>query len=240
VARVATWSSRSTGCFAQESDLIGNDTVAKQARTTRRLGSPTKPPQRGTAGVDRRWRLGIIAGVVIVVVAGLAVAAIAFAAAFTSVGSGGLPPGTQVFAENDHTHVTTPVTYDRLPPAGGPHNPTPLNCGVYTQPVPNENAVHSLEHGTVWITYQPNLPTDQLASLQQLVVNSYVGTERYLILSPFAGIESPIVASAWGAQLDVNSPSDSGLVAFIQHYAGGAQGGEPGGRCTGGVGSPAE
>jgi hypothetical protein len=214
--------------------------VAKKARTSTRLSTPTKPPPRGKAGVDRRLRLGIIAGVVIVVVAGLAVAAIAFAAAFTSVGSGGLPAGIQVFAENDHTHVTGPVTYDRVPPAGGPHNPTQLNCGVYTQPVPNEYAVHSLEHGAVWITYQPNLPPDQLASLQRLVVSSYVGTQRYLILSPFAGIKSPIVASAWGAQLNVNSPSDSGLVAFIQHYAGGAQGGEPGGACTGGVGGPGE
>ena len=214
--------------------------MGKQARMNRRLGTPAKPHQRPPAGVDRRLRLGIIAGVVIVVVAGMAVAAIAFAAAFTSVGSGGLPAGTQVFAENDHTHVTGPVTYDRAPPAGGPHNPTPLNCGVYTQPVPNENAVHSLEHGTVWITYQPTLPPDQLASLQQLVVSSYVLTQRYLLLSPYAGIKSPIVASAWGAQLNVNSPSDSGLVAFIQHYAGGAQGGEPGGVCTGGVGSPAE
>jgi hypothetical protein len=185
-------------------------------------------------------RLGIIAGVVIVVAAGLVVAVIAFAASFTPAGSGGLPPGTQVFAENDHTHVTGPVTYDRVPPAGGPHNPIQLNCGVYTQPVPNENAVHSLEHGAVWITYQPNLPPDQLASLQQLVVSSYVGSQRYLILSPYAGIPSPIVASAWGAQLDVNSPSDSGLVAFIQHYAGGGQGGEQGGPCIGGVGGPAE
>jgi hypothetical protein len=174
--------------------------------------------------------------VAVLVVAVIAVAA----AAFTSTGSSSLPSGTQTFAENDHTHVTGPVTYDRVPPAGGPHNPVQLNCGVYSQAVPNENAVHSLEHGAVWITYQPNLSPDQVALLQQIVTTHYVGAQRYLILSPYAGIPSPIVASAWGAQLDLNQADDPRLVQFITQFAGGGQGGEPGGPCTGGVGNPVE
>jgi len=98
--------------------------------------------------------------------------------------------------------------------------------------------VHSMEHGAVWITYAPNLPPDQLAALQQLVSTHYVGSERYLVLSPYAGIPSPIVASAWGYQLGLTSPSDPRLVQFITQFAGGGQGGEKGGPCTGGVGSP--
>src|SRR5664280_2367396 len=155
-------------------------------------------------------------------------------------GSGSLPPGTQTFAEPDHAHVSGTVTYDRVPPAGGAHNSVQLNCGVYPQPVPHENAVHSLEHGAVWITYQPTLPADQVAALQQLVTSDYAGTERYLILSPYAGIPSPIVATAWGVQLGVDQASDSRLVDFIHQFAGGGQGGEAGGPCTGGVGSPIE
>jgi hypothetical protein len=173
-----------------------------------------------------------------VLVAGLVVAAIAFAATSTTGGSSSLPVGTQTFAESNHSHVTGPVTYDRVPPAGGAHNAVPLNCGIYSQPVPNENAVHSLEHGAVWITYQPSLPPDQVALLQQLVTSNYVGTERYLVLSPYAGIPSPIVATAWGAQLGVGQASDSRLAAFIQQFAGGGQGGEKGAPCTGGVGTP--
>ncbi len=125
-----------------------------------------------------------------------------------------------------------------MPPVGGPHNPVQLNCGIYNVPVPNENAVHSLEHGAVWITYQPNLPPDQLATLQQIVSTHYVGTERYLLLSPYAGIPAPIVASAWGYQLSVDQASDPRLVQFITQFAGGGQGGEKGGPCTGGIGSP--
>ena len=55
-------------------------------------------------------------------------------------------------------HTTQPVTYEQTPPVGGDHNPTWLNCGVYTAPVPNELAVHALEHGAVWVTYRSDLP----------------------------------------------------------------------------------
>jgi hypothetical protein len=179
-----------------------------------------------------------VAGLAIVIVAGVVVAAVAFAASTTTTGSGSLPAGTQVFTEGDHSHVSGAVTYDHVPPVGGPHNPVQLNCGIYTVPVPNENAVHSMEHGAVWITFEATLPLDQVSALQQLVESHYVGTERYLILSPYAGIPAPIVASAWGYQLSVGQASDPRLIQFIARFAGGGQGGEQGGACTGGVGNP--
>jgi hypothetical protein len=202
------------------------------------LAAGVEAPRRTEAGPDRSLQIGILVGLAAIVVVSVVVVALAVTGAFAAGGSGSIPAGTQTFAEADHTHVSGPVTYDRVPPAGGPHNPTPLNCGVYTQPVPNENAVHSLEHGTVWITYQPTLPADQMAALQQLVTSNYVGTQRYLILSPYIGLPSPIVASAWGAQLMVSEASDGRLLGFIHAYAGGSQGGETGAPCTGGVGSP--
>lgn len=211
--------------------------MGKQARKSRRMSARAEP-QRRVIAPNRRIRLVVVAVVAGILVAGLAVAAIAFAFGFATVGSSSLPPGTQTFTEADHAHVSGSVSYDRVPPAGGPHNPVQLNCGIYTQAVPNENAVHSLEHGSVWITYQPTLPADQIAALQQLVTSNYVGTQRYLILSPYSGLRSPIVASAWGAQLSVDLASDSRLAQFIHHFAGGAQGGEPGAACTGGLGSP--
>ncbi len=149
-----------------------------------------------------------------------------------------LPAGTRTFSESDHDHVTGTVHYNRTPPAGGAHSSVWLNCGVYSQPVRNENAVHSLEHGTVWITYQPTLPPGEIAALQHLVKSSYVGGERYLILSPYPELTSPVVASAWGAQLRLPRAEDPRLAGFIHHFAGGGQGGEAGGPCTGGTGSP--
>ena len=212
--------------------------MGKRAQTSRMFRAPSELPRRRATGLDPRVKLTAVAALAIVVVIGVVAGSIALAVSSRPSGANSLPAGIQTFAETDHTHVTGTVTYDRVPPAGGPHNPVQLNCGVYAQPVPNENAVHSLEHGAVWITYQSNLPTDQVALLQQLVTSHYVGAERYLILSPYAGLPSPVVASAWGAQLEVSQASDPRLVQFIGAFAGGGQGGEAGGPCTGGVGNP--
>ncbi|HZY44457.1 MAG TPA: DUF3105 domain-containing protein, partial [Anaerolineae bacterium] len=54
-------------------------------------------------------------------------------------------------------HSPSPQIYQEVPPVGGTHDPAWLNCGIYDQPVRTENAVHSMEHGAVWITYQPDL-----------------------------------------------------------------------------------
>ena len=46
------------------------------------------------------------------------------------------------------------------PPVGGDHNPVWMNCDgdVYKKPIPDVNAVHSLEHGAVWVTYNDKAP----------------------------------------------------------------------------------
>ena len=45
-----------------------------------------------------------------------------------------------------------PTSYEQDPPTNRGHSPSWQNCGFYSFPVQNENAVHSLEHGAVWTT----------------------------------------------------------------------------------------
>ena len=61
--------------------------------------------------------------------------------------------GVKSYSNLSRNHVTTKVSYPLTPPVGGDHAATPQNCGIYTDPVANENAVHSMEHGAVWVTY---------------------------------------------------------------------------------------
>ena len=138
----------------------------------------------------------------------------------------------QTFPNLEQTHVQGAVDYPMSPPAGGPHNPAWLNCGVYDQPVPNENAVHSLEHGAVWITYSPDLPTADLDKLKALTPDSYA------VLSPYEGLDTPIAISAWGAQLKLDDPDDPQLQAFIDRYWRASDAPEPGAPCTGGLDAP--
>ena len=77
-----------------------------------------------------------------------------------------------------------------------------MNCGVYDKPVPSERAVHNLEHGAVWITYSPSLPQSQVSQLRsffarQTALNPTGGGEsRYMDLTPYPGLPSPIVISS--------------------------------------------
>ena len=59
------------------------------------------------------------------------------------------------YSNLSRNHTKEPVDYPQTPPVGGPHNPIWQNCGFYSKPVRNEHAVHSMEHGAVWITYSP-------------------------------------------------------------------------------------
>lgn len=151
---------------------------------------------------------------------------------------GAAPAGTQTFSEKDRNHVQGTVQYDHMPPAGGNHAGVWLNCGVYGQEVPNENAVHSLEHGAVWITYKPSLSPADVQALSTLVQSSYDGPDRYVILSPFPGQSAAVTATAWGNQLQLDRVSDPRLRQFIAYFRQGPQDLEQGASCSGGVGTP--
>jgi hypothetical protein len=130
-------------------------------------------------------------------------------------------------------HTEDEVDYEQNPPAGGEHNPVWQNCGVYEEPIRNETAIHSLEHGAVWITYRPSLPDEQVQQLEDLAQG-----ESYVLVSPMEGLPSPIVASAWGNQLQVQEASDESLEEFKSAFIQGPQTPEPGAACSGGVGEP--
>lgn len=124
------------------------------------------------------------------------------------------PDGTVTYSNLARTHdKTIPLHYDQTPPVGGAHNPVPQTCGYYDQPVQNEHAVHSLEHGAVWITYSPDLSQDQIDHLKQLAEQ-----QSYILVSPYPGLPSPVVASSWGHQLKLDSAFDSKLDQFIKVF----------------------
>lgn len=141
--------------------------------------------------------------------------------------------GVVVFPNIKAGHQEGKLTYDQTPPVGGIHNPVWQNCGVYTTPIANENGVHSLEHGAVWITYRPDLPAAEVTHLQVLTRQS-----GYRLLSPYPGLPAPIVASAWGYQLKLERADDPALLRFLQQYEQNPQGPEPGAPCSGGLGQP--
>ncbi|MGW1799495.1 DUF3105 domain-containing protein [Streptomyces sp. NPDC001984] len=199
--------------------------------------------RRAERSRERRNR-ALTIGASVVVVAGLVVGGVVLVqsqsgkddAASDSKGSGHFvagADGVQTWSGKlSRTHVSTDVTYPMHPPVGGNHNPVWLNCNgdVYTSPVKDENAVHSLEHGAVWVTY-----TDKAAKTDVDGLAAKVKKTPYSLMSPYENQASPLVLSAWGHQLAVKSADDPAVDKFFSTYVQGKQTPEPGASCTGGA-----
>jgi len=116
---------------------------------------------------------------------------------------------------SNRNHVTGTVKYATSPPDYGNHNPNYQRClgDVYDAPIANENAVHSLEHGAVWITYDPA----RLSAAQvQTLASTYVKGQDFTLMSPYPNMPTAISLQAWGFQLRLNSPTDPRIKQFIK------------------------
>jgi hypothetical protein len=137
----------------------------------------------------------------------------------------------QTYDVTERSHTMLDVPYPQSPPVGGPHAPVWLDCGVYDEPVRDENAVHDLEHGSVWIAYDPDLSAAEVDRLAgQLPDNG--------IMSPYTGLAAPVVVTVWGAQLALDGVDDERLGLFLEEYGDGHTAPEFGVTCRGGTSDP--
>jgi len=141
------------------------------------------------------------------------------------------PEGVLTFNYQAAQHDNGDIAYAEVPPVGGPHNDIWQNCGFYDQPIRSEHAVHSLEHGAVWITYHPDLPSDQVDKLRKVAED-----QSFVLVSPFPDLPSPVVASSWNHQLHLSSADDKDLQRFIRFFKQNPQyTPEPGATCSNGT-----
>ncbi|HEY9369813.1 DUF3105 domain-containing protein [Streptomyces sp.] len=129
-------------------------------------------------------------------------------------------------------HVTTAVTYPMKPAVGGDHDQVWMNCDgdVYKKPIPERNAVHSLEHGAVWVTYNDKASADDVKKLE-----AKVDKTPYTLMSPVKDQAGSIMLSAWGKQVTVDGADDPRVDQFFTKYVQGPQTPEPRAACMGGL-----
>lgn len=201
------------------------------AQATSRRGS-----RRAVAPVRKPFPWGFAAGATVLALALVAIVVYAvqnqgsgFKTAADKLDAG--IKGIKVTKNQTFNHVPGRVNYPGAatrPPDGGNHNVIPQSCKVYDQSVVNEHAVHSLEHGAVWITYRPDLPADQVTILKTLMDGN-----PYRMLSPYPGQASPVSLQAWGRELAVGSATDKRVARFVDDYTNGPQTREKGTACQG-------
>jgi hypothetical protein len=125
-------------------------------------------------------------------------------------------PGIQIqeFAGGQHVRPNERVAYTHSPPFGGAHDANWAAClgVVYPKPVRNENMVHALEHGAVWIAYDPARISGEPLDL----LRSKVSGKPYTLMSPYPGMDHPVSLQSWGHQLKVDDANDPRIDQFIQ------------------------
>ena len=200
---------------------------------------PTPPPYDGPGAASPTRRRAVVALVVVGAILWLVAVAVVGpkllnrdAVDPNPAGDEAPPAGlsdVRVLTFDTAEHLDGDIDYDDLPPAGGDHSAQWWECGTFEEPVRDENVVHSLEHGTVWVTYEPGtLGADQLAALAAELPQKQ-------IISPYPGLSAPMVITVWGRQLDLTGPEDERLAEFVAAYGDGHTSPEPFASCAGGV-----
>ncbi|WP_375385679.1 DUF3105 domain-containing protein [uncultured Microbacterium sp.] len=224
---------RASGNPATQAKIAASAKEQREQARQQKLAEYQKQLAKRRRGKIVWW---VVGGTAAIIVAALVAASFIFAppppTTYSSGGTGTVIEGVETYT-NTSEHVQGTVDYPQSPPAGGPHNPYWLNCGIYDQPQTNENAVHSLEHGAIWVTYDSfQISGDDLSALKKQLPSSYV------ILSPYEGLDSPIVLSGWNHQLTIDSATDARIPAFFEEYWRSQTVPEPNALCTGAVDGP--
>ncbi len=136
-----------------------------------------------------------------------------------------------VITSREHTDEN--VDYPTIPPAGGNHLGIWHTCGIYKVELLDEAAVHSLEHGAVWVTYKPGIAKEEIIKLTTML-----SRRSKILLSPHPEQISPIVATAWGRRLEIESSNDLRLEKFVDFFVDGEAAPEAGITCDRGIGRP--
>jgi hypothetical protein len=170
----------------------------------------------------RNWGPIALFGVVILIAVGI----IGFAgwkvyeSALTVSDKVGAVDGAKNFRKSDPNlvkaaqHQSGPIKYGQNPPVAGKHNADWQNCmgEVYDAPIANEHAVHSMEHGAVWVVYNPaKLSKDQIDTLGKKVAG-----KEYSLMSPMENLDTAVSVQAWGFQLKTDNPTDKRIDEFIK------------------------
>lgn len=104
--------------------------------------------------------------------------------------------------------------YNSNPPTSGPHYPDPAKWGVHDQPLPDEQLLHNLEHGGIWISYQDEKDQQLVSALRDIAKDYAVK----VIVTPRPEDDSKIAVAAWGRLLKLETFDRGQILDFIKAF----------------------
>ncbi|WP_121971394.1 DUF3105 domain-containing protein [Leptolyngbya sp. BC1307] len=110
------------------------------------------------------------------------------------------------------------VDYENDFPTSGPHDPTPVAPGVYSQAQRPEQLVHSLEHGNIVVYYDQ--PGAEATKALESWADQFPGAWDGVVVTPKAGLGESVVLTAWTKQLNLAQFNPEAAASFIDEYRG--------------------
>lgn len=113
----------------------------------------------------------------------------------------------------DHVPEGTLTESPPQPPAGGPHYAQPWPTGIFEETPADGHLIHSLEHGIVWISYHPDMVTEEQLDALEDVANDF---SRDTILAPRATNDAAVYVMSWSRRAQVDPDDTDYIRDFIE------------------------
>ncbi len=123
-------------------------------------------------------------------------------------------------SEEGSTHVSTDtdVQYEGNPPTSGDHYAVPAEDGAYTEAPQTETLVHALEHGRIFIQFDPTVPDSVKGDLKAL----FDEDPYHMIIAPNdTDMPYEVAATTWTQTLGCTKMNDKvfdAIRAFRDEY----------------------
>ena len=104
--------------------------------------------------------------------------------------------------------------YNSFPATSGPHANQTIAWGLYTEPLPEFNLVHNLEHGGIIVQFGEEVSADDV----EAIFEWYVPSPNGLVVAPLPALGDKIAASAWQHLLTCNGFDEQALTTFRDTY----------------------
>ena len=113
----------------------------------------------------------------------------------------------------DHVLSEVKVEYKTNPPTSGGHLAQAENWGVYDKEIDDKAAVHSLEHGGIWISYR-DIGDEEIKILEEIGKNN----SQRVVVSPRSLNDDKIVVTSWGKMMKLEKVEKALIQRYINTY----------------------
>jgi hypothetical protein len=171
--------------------------------------------KKQAASQSRNSIVGIVA--VVGVIAIIAVVLLVRNSQLPDVDLGENPDESVTFGNLGQEHIpegSPRPDYNSNPPTSGPHYAQWLPTGFYSQRTLDENLVHNLEHGHIWLSYRDADDTEAIEVLSAIQEQF----PRWVIVTYRPENEDRIVVAAWTRLLPLETPDEDTILAFVTRF----------------------